>query len=88
MPRHTYHPRIAEEMGRRIAYHRERMGLTKKQLANAVPGGLSETTIHRYELGEHGASLESLCLLALTFGCEPSELLPSLSELPAILGTT
>jgi transcriptional regulator with XRE-family HTH domain len=87
MPRHTYNPKIAHEMGRRITERREAMGLSKKQLGFAVHGGLSEATIHRYETGEHGASLESLCLLALVFECEPGDLLPSLDELPAILGT-
>ncbi len=83
MPRNTYHPCIAVFMGKRVRALREARGLSQRDVC--IELSISPATIHRWETGEHGMSLESVCLLARMLKISPGDLLPSLDELEGLL---
>jgi len=82
---------VAQEIGRRIRQwrlatpppktRRKRRGetgwrphMTIEELAKST--GLTVTTVNKLELGYKAPRIESLLLLANSFGCDPTELLP------------
>jgi transcriptional regulator with XRE-family HTH domain len=82
MARMTFNSQIATHVGEQIKRARDVLGASARSLGRAVAnGGLSNSTVLRIEAADHGASLETLCLLALALGKEPAELLPSLAQL-------
>ena len=85
MSRYTFNPQIARFVGPRIRKIRMALGVSAQAFGDMIyGGGLSETTIIRVELAKTGASLESLCLIALALDTEPAELLPKLADLRAM----
>lgn len=60
-------------MGAKIRQLRERLGMTQKQLADAL--GLSQVAICLWETGENVPTIQNLYRLADILGCEPGELL-------------
>jgi transcriptional regulator with XRE-family HTH domain len=86
MSRYTKSQRITDHIGASVKAAREAAGLSQRQLAGRVYGGLGSGTISRIERGEHGPSIETLGLIALVLGVEPATLQPTLEQLPAMLG--
>lgn len=61
-----------------IQIKRQSAGLSQRALADA--SGVNLRTIQKYEIGEReidGASLETLCDLALAIGCQLEDILES-----------
>lgn len=58
-----------------ILRHRDRLGLTQRQLAEKA--GLSQPAVAQYELGQKKPSLNALFKLAVALGVDASELLAS-----------
>jgi len=86
MPRMTFNIGLAEHVGRQIKQRRKTLGLSQRALGRRLAGvgGVGDGTISRYETAVHGPSLETLCLLALEFDCDPADLLPSIADLRAM----
>lgn len=84
MPRFTKNQALVDHIGARLKRERDAQGLSQRELARRVYGGLADGTITKYEKGEHGPSIESLCLLALALGLEPADMLPTREELQAL----
>jgi transcriptional regulator with XRE-family HTH domain len=78
----TFNPRIAAFVGQRIKEGRDKLGLSAEKMGGKIlRGGISESSIIRYEHGDQGTSLETLCLIAIAQDREPAELLPTLAQL-------
>ena len=87
MSKTNYNPRVAVAIGGLIYCARADAGLTISELRDSLPpGSPSASTLGRYEHGIHCPSIEALLQLALGLGVEPGALLPTLAEIPALLG--
>ena len=62
-------------LGKRIAYHRKRLGMTQEQLAQRV--GVSAQAVSKWETGTADPSTSNLLALAKLFGVSAEELLKS-----------
>lgn len=60
-------------MGAKIRQLRERLGMTQKQLADAL--GLSQVAICLWETGENVPTIQNLYRLADILGCDARDLL-------------
>lgn len=84
MARRTYHPALADRVGKLIEARRKALGLNREQLAGRTT--LDQATIAKYEHGDNAPSIESLVLLSRGLECEPADLLPTKAEIPKLLG--
>lgn len=60
-------------MGRNLLAHRERAGLSQRQLAERI--GMSHSYISRLEDDQHSPSVDTLCRLARALEVDPRDLL-------------
>lgn len=60
-------------MGRTLQAHRERAGLSQRQLASAV--GMSHSYVSLLEADKHSPSVDTLCRLARALRVDPRDLL-------------
>lgn len=60
-------------MGRSLLAHRERAGLSQRQLAERI--GMSHSYISRLEGDQHSPSVDTLCRLAEALGVDAKDLL-------------
>ena len=65
-------------LGKRIAYHRKRLGMTQEQLAQRV--GVSAQAVSKWETGTADPTTSNLLALAKLFGVSAEELLRSVEE--------
>jgi len=72
------------EFGSLVRAARRNADLTQAQLADAI--GLTRTSVANIEAGRQRAFLETLYRVAGAVGCQPRELLPDVSTLPAERG--
>lgn len=70
-----------ESLGRRIADHRAKLGLTQQELAERV--GISRVAVSNLEAGMSDPSERTVALLAGLFKLEPYELVAGTSYPPA-----
>ena len=63
----------AEEFGRRVRYHRERLGVSQMVLADAA--GLHFTYVSSVERGRRNVTLPSVLRLAGALGIDPGTLI-------------
>lgn len=65
-------------LNEKIFYHRKRMGLSQEELAEKI--GVSRQAVSKWELGTSVPELDSLVLLAKTFGVTTDSLLTEAPE--------
>lgn len=75
MPRVPSDPAV--HIGRRIAEHRARSGLTQDQVA--VASDIDSSNVRAYETGRAMPSIQSLVRIAAALGIAPGELLDGLT---------
>jgi transcriptional regulator with XRE-family HTH domain len=72
---------VDESLGRRVADHRAKLGLTQQELAERV--GISRVAVSNIEAGMSDPSERTVALLAGVFKLEPYELVAGTSYPPA-----
>lgn len=88
MTRHTK-PRVAIAVGSRIkACRLDAPGAPSiSEVCSRMPAdALHVSSVSKYEGAMHCPSIQALLQLALALGVEPARLLPTLAEIPDVLG--